>query len=85
MHGHGHGHSLVVIVNTADKLGEVGFDVPHRQHGNSQKYDQSWRIVERWPLSWQIIGLGRSSLGARSYTNLCRRPFLCSKKGLWPW
>ena len=30
MHGHGHGHSLVVIVNTADKLGEVRLDVPER-------------------------------------------------------
>ena len=25
---HGHYHSLVVIVNTADKLGRIGLDVP---------------------------------------------------------
>ena len=43
----GHGHSLVVIVNTADKLGEVRLDVPKREHGHSQKYDQIRRDVER--------------------------------------
>ena len=80
-----HGHSLVVIVNTADKLGEVRLDVPERQHGHSQKYDQARRTVRRWPLGRQVIGPGRSSLGARSCTTTCRRPFLRWRKGLWPW
>jgi hypothetical protein len=43
---HGHCHSLVVIVNTADKLGEMGLDVPQRQYGHSQKHDQIWQILD---------------------------------------
>ena len=34
---HGHSHPLMVIVNAADYLGEVGLDVPERQHCHSQK------------------------------------------------
>jgi hypothetical protein len=60
---HGHGHSLAVIVTTADKLGEVRLDVPERQHGHSQKYDQIWQDVRRWPLSRQVIA-GRTIVRA---------------------
>jgi hypothetical protein len=56
---HGHGHSLVVVVNTADKLREVRLDVPEREHGHSQKHDQIWRTVEPWPLGRQVTCLGR--------------------------
>jgi hypothetical protein len=34
-------HSLVMIMNAADELGQMGLDVPQRQHGHSQKYDQN--------------------------------------------
>jgi hypothetical protein len=77
---HGHGHALVVIVNTADKLGEVELDVSQRQHGHGQKYDQIRQNVEHQPLSRQVIA-GRTIV----HKTTSERPFLCSRKGLWPW
>ena len=36
----GHGHPLVMVMNTADELRQMGLDVSQREHGHSQKYDQ---------------------------------------------
>ena len=40
---HGDGHPLVVVVDAADELGQVGLDVAQRKHGHGQKYDQKSR------------------------------------------
>jgi hypothetical protein len=40
---HGHGHPFVMIVDTADDLGQVRLDVAQRKHCHSQKYDQKLR------------------------------------------
>jgi hypothetical protein len=36
-----HGHALVMVVDTADELGQVRLDVAERKHGHGQKYDQN--------------------------------------------
>ena len=41
---------LVMVMDTADELGQVGLDVAKRKHGHSQKYDQKILAVSKGAL-----------------------------------